>query len=645
MLAVTALVVALTFGLSRAQDANDPCPADSCPGVCCYTSPPPTGCTPPPSGCMTGTWNQSSCMCEGGTYVPPTTGGCTMPPNGCMTGTWNQATCMCEGGTYTPPTGTTCPTDRPIKCPDGRCEVTQLSCTSGTPTTGTCTAPMSGCGMNSFWDLASCMCRPSTTTGGITPVSCADQRGTWCAGTNSGSGWCKFDGGACPTTTTYPTTTGTCTGTPPACTNGQSLFCNTSVAAPVWTCQSLTQTTQPPYTQDNNMTRPVAPGMGMDQQGQQFGQPGMPNGQNFNPGMNQQPMYQPPMYGIFGPQQPMMGGQGQNGPQNEEQMQKQQADQEAQFKKMQEQQVKQIKKELGRMKKEIDRVRKQLDKVTVTDSTPEEIVTAKEALAEVDAAMADVETCSGDECFDIMPTVGPLMQDIMNPDVMNALQRLKEGPKFAKKITTEVNRIVKKTTSTANSLTKKAKKIKDADLRDAVTAEIAAVTEQCSTLGTEILDVAKGGDIETAADSLQNELNDACGAINDLTWKVDGFLNKQQVVKSMDREIKSLTRQLATFQKNIKRGKFNGDLDAVSQLAVTIPDISASLAEIKAEKDIDMLGDLLDEAAGLISDAEGYIQDAQIQNMADQFDMFQTQTSGPAPSGEYIKESNPSPAP
>ena len=403
-----------------------------------------------------------------------------------------------------------------------------------------------------------------------------------------------------------------------------------------------------PNNQTGSQNFPQGPNMNSNPMGQQ----NFPQGPNMNP---PPPMFQPPMYGIFGP--PMGPGQYNQGPNNgqpnafgaqdEERMQQQQAQQEEQFKKMQEQQVKQIKKELGRMKKEIDRVRKQLDTVKVTDNTPEEVVTAKQAIAEIDAAMTEVDTCSGDECFDIMPTVGPLMQDIMNPSVMQALQRIKEGPKFAKRLVAEIKKTVKKTTSVAKSLSEKdkngeeigkVKNIKDLNIRDALTAEIDETMTQCGTLAAQAIDLANGGDIESAALTVENELYDACGAVSDLRLKIDGFVSKQKVLKSIDRVIRSLTSRLTKFQRDIQNNRFNGDLDAVSQLAVIIPELSDKLVEIKQEKDIDTLGDLFDDAAGLISDAEEFVQDAQVQNIANQFDMFRAPATSTQPTQEDFSD-------
>ncbi|MBI5413699.1 hypothetical protein HZA42_05120 [Candidatus Peregrinibacteria bacterium] len=711
LLAVSALVVALTFGLSNAQT---PPPGDTGtympPPTNTYTPPtntytPPTDTYTPPTNTYTPPTNTYTPPTD--TYTPPTN--TYTPPTNTYTPPTNTYTPPpTTSGTYInmpdcaagvmPTAASPCKMPPPPSCPSGQWyDFSKSACTSSTTgtypqagTTGTYPPPTGGA-----------ICSATSKFPNVAPPSNQDCYGNPVGGGMTGSTnnmWCpalnrnstpQECGDATPVCgpNEYPTSQKPCKPQPgtqynqqPYTNNQQGQYPSaddtrtTGLCADPRSGKSLMdageqilikdcyarggnpyfgQTTLPDQQgqgqygqQDKGQYRPAGDQGRQGQYGQPGGYPGSTGNQQFSqPGP--QPMFQPPMYGIFGA--PPMGPQGQNGQfgaQDEERMKQQQAQQEEQFKKMQEQQVKQIKKDLSRMKKEIDRVRKQLDKVTVTDNTPEEIVTAKQALTEIDASMTEVDTCSGDGCFDIMPTVGPLMQDIMNPDVMNALQRIKEGPKFAKRLVAEVNKTMKKAASVAKSLSKKAEKIKDSDVRDAVAAEIDAAKTQCSTLAAQVIDVANGGDIESAALSVESELNDACDAVSDLTWKIDGFLNKQQVVKSIAREVKSLTGRLAKFQKDIQKNRFNGDLDAVSQLAVSISKLSANLDDIKREKDIDTLGDLFDDAAGLISDAEEFVQDAQVQNIANRFDMFKTQVSPvQGNQGGYIDESNPSPAP
>ena len=174
VISVVALVVALTFGLSSAQTytpemstacataggtwnatATPPCqmPANT------YT-PPPATCIPPPSGCpVGGTWNQTNCTCEGGTYTPP-------PP---MTGTgctssqwWDSASSTCktidmggQPGMYPAPitnmpacapgvmptAATPCMMPPPPSCPSGQWyDYSKSACTSGM--TGTMPTPV-----------------------------------------------------------------------------------------------------------------------------------------------------------------------------------------------------------------------------------------------------------------------------------------------------------------------------------------------------------------------------------------------------------------------------------------------------------------------------------------------------------------------
>ena len=117
-------------------------------------------CIPPPSGCpVGGTWNQTNCTCEGGTYTPP-------PP---MTGTgctssqwWDSASSTCktidmggQPGMYPAPitnmpacapgvmptAATPCMMPPPPSCPSGQWyDYSKSACTSGM--TGTMPTPV-----------------------------------------------------------------------------------------------------------------------------------------------------------------------------------------------------------------------------------------------------------------------------------------------------------------------------------------------------------------------------------------------------------------------------------------------------------------------------------------------------------------------
>ncbi|MEK9133123.1 MAG: hypothetical protein AAB606_05470, partial [Patescibacteria group bacterium] len=209
MLAVAALVVALTFGLSSAQDMGT-CPAGTT-GVPpnCIAETCPSGMTGVPPNCMAAT-------CPSGmTGVPPNciaetcpSGMTGVPPN-CM-----AATCPSDM-TGIPPNCTpiqganTCPQSMPIKCADGRCALTQLECTGGQmppPTGGTCTTAM-----------------PTTPC-------------------TNGAYMCENSAWVCRTSTTPPPMGGTCTTAMPTtpCTNGYYMCENSA-----WVCKT---STMPPPT-------------------------------------------------------------------------------------------------------------------------------------------------------------------------------------------------------------------------------------------------------------------------------------------------------------------------------------------------------------------------------------------------------------
>ncbi|MBI4995152.1 hypothetical protein HZC21_05975, partial [Candidatus Peregrinibacteria bacterium] len=133
VVAVVALVVALTFGLSSAQTYTPP------PDSGTYTPPPDSGTyTPPP---------------DSGTYTPPPDSGTYTPPPSCPSGQWwDFAANVCKTSDTGGQTGTYVP-----------------------PATGTYTTPPC-CPSGQWWDFATNMCKTSDMSGG--------QIGTYPAPTN-----------------------------------------------------------------------------------------------------------------------------------------------------------------------------------------------------------------------------------------------------------------------------------------------------------------------------------------------------------------------------------------------------------------------------------------------------------------------------
>lgn len=183
MLAVAALVVALTFGLSSAQDPNmpPPPPGDNSPTGDMGGTPPPATYTPPPP--------------TGDTTQPPPTGGTMPPPSGNYSG--DPGTGF---GSIPPPTGgancsatSNYPNVPPP--PDKDCYGNPVG---GTPLGGTMLSPPGGtptiwCPTQSRFVMTQSECSGGTMPpigGDLSQSQCTAQGKVWCTGTNNSS-WCQ----------------------------------------------------------------------------------------------------------------------------------------------------------------------------------------------------------------------------------------------------------------------------------------------------------------------------------------------------------------------------------------------------------------------------------------------------------------------
>lgn len=188
------------------------------------------------AGAGTCTWQNDICNCQG--YRTPTPGTCQAPSGGCGSSSyWDSNSCTCRpNGSY--PSSCAYPSGG---CPSGRywdsgtCTCA-TSCPAGSAWNGSycmpnsggggyssgggyygggCQPPYGGCGYNSYWDNASCMCRsssytpsyscqqpsggcPSGSTWSSTSCSCYYPPTLPAGGSGGGGGSCQPPSTACP---------------------------------------------------------------------------------------------------------------------------------------------------------------------------------------------------------------------------------------------------------------------------------------------------------------------------------------------------------------------------------------------------------------------------------------------------------------
>lgn len=163
-------------------------------------------CNEPSGGCGSGYyWNSSTCSCQSN---------CSPPSTGCGTNYyWDQAACMCKTSTCSPPTSG-CPVNYYWDTTTCSCKISSTTCnppSSGCGDTGwywdysacaciytssqagQCSPPSTGCGLNYYWDLTTCSCKPSSSGSGgggggtscITPSAGCGTNYYWDSGTCS----------------------------------------------------------------------------------------------------------------------------------------------------------------------------------------------------------------------------------------------------------------------------------------------------------------------------------------------------------------------------------------------------------------------------------------------------------------------------
>ncbi len=210
------------------------------------------------------------------------------------------------------------------------------------------------------------------------------------------------------------------------------------------------------------------------------------------------------------------------------------------------------------------------------------------------------------------------MMSIMVPHVQEAIMRAKEGPKFLRR---RVQEGTKRPIAEAKKALAKAKKIKDADTRDALVSEIEGAIEGCQAFAAEVTEAAKT-DLESAMDQFEEGVEEQCGRLADYRSVVEGLLNKSKFVKEIEKGIKQLKREHNRFTNDIKAGRFNGDLDAVGQLGQVIEALEDLVPQVKAERDPEALGDFFEQISSLFDDARDAAEAAREVNDLNLFDAF-----------------------
>jgi len=511
------------------------------------------GTPPPPSG-------------DGGSYTPPPSGsGSYTPPS---------------GGTYTPPSEGSSPQPTPPPpAPTGQCTPSGGDCCNGSPSDpdcggtstnppssgGGCTPPPSGCGMNSYWDQARCMCsggeyKPQTNEMG----GCGG--GTIkCYSAGSPNGWCQM--APCPAQNQSPEQQ-------PYQNNQQNQYQQPYQQQPYQTQQPMMQPNQyqdkanqqnqfsPQATCRVNGVEMPGPCSNYNQQGQKMDQGQMGQGDQMNQN-------------------------GQMGP-SEEDMKKMD---ERRFQDMK-RGLSQFSKGTSQMKKSVERARKTLAKCGV--GIPEELDNALKATDGLIKNIQDATTA--DELENIISDVedvGMTMQE-WGPrmgDLSRLCQMMRQGDRDMKSLEREVKKM--------ESRVKANKKLDLTEALNQFKANVASI----KGVFLNVVTLAKT-DPASALEKLEDEFYGTMDDVQNSRMVIDTALNVSQGLRNASSEIKKIESQI----KSLKKKKI--DTSAAEDLLATMKEQIAELQKlIKGKFDAEELIVMVEDAYQTRSDLQSILEE------------------------------------